>query len=202
MVVVDQSSERGALRKEHILEVARQHFTDHGYEGTSMRHIASAVGINIATLYFHCTTKEQLFFDVLDARRKLLWEGLQAAVAAAGSTWTERIAAAITFHIVANCEAPGPLVNATSLRRLPGSLSQRYIAQRDEYEHQFRELVAGGIAAGEFTPTDVSLAVSGILGIGFSVAQWYHPGGRLDPSAIAAHYVHLVLRGLAARTEE
>jgi AcrR family transcriptional regulator len=202
MTVLEQSSERSALRKEHILDVARQHFADHGYDGTSMRNIAAAVGINIATLYFHCTTKEQLFFDVLDARRKFLWEGLQSTLANAGSSWTERTSAAITFHIVANCEAPGPLVSAMSLRRLPGPLSQRYVAQRDEYERQFRELVAGGVAAGEFAPTDVPLAVAGMLGIGFSVAQWYHPGGRLDPRAIAAHYVHLVLRGLATRTEE
>src|SRR6478752_9323455 len=112
MVMLEQASERGAPRKEHILDVARQHFADYGYEGTTMRHIAAAVGINIATLYFHCTTKEQLFFDVLQARRIFLWEGLQVAIANAGPSWTERTAAAITFHIVANCEAPGPLVNA------------------------------------------------------------------------------------------
>jgi AcrR family transcriptional regulator len=191
--------ERAAPRKERILEVARQHFTAYGYDGASMRQIAADVGINIATLYFHCTTKEQLFFEVLDARRKRLWDGLQAALAAAGPSWTDRLVAAIRFHLLSCCASPGPLVSPAHLRRLPGPLSERYVARRDEYEGQFRDLIAGGIDAGEFAPTDVPLAAAGILGIGFSVAQWYRPDGRLGPDAIAERYVELLLRGLLVR---
>ena len=54
--------------------------------------------------------------------------------------------------------APGPLVQAANLRRLPGALSERYIASRDEYEQQFRQLIEDGIQSGEFAATDVALA--------------------------------------------
>jgi TetR/AcrR family transcriptional regulator, cholesterol catabolism regulator len=199
----ERSEDTPSARKQRIIAVARRHFTESGYDGTSMRQIAADVGINVATLYFHCSTKEQLFFEVLDARRRRLWDGLQAALASAGPTWTDRLGTAITFHVLASCdEEGGPIVSAAHLRRLPGELSRRYVARRDEYERQFRELVDGGIRAGEFARLDVPLAVAGILGVGFTVAQWYRPGGRLSPEQVAAEYVRLLVGGLAVREAE
>jgi hypothetical protein len=108
----------------------------------------------------------------------------------------------MTFHLVESCApAAGPIVSAGQLRRLPGPLSQRYIARRDEYEGQFRALVQGGIEAGEFAPLDVALTAAGVLGVGATVAQWYRPGGRLAPAEIATHYVRLFLGGLRVRPE-
>src|SRR5438045_3669607 len=63
---------------------ALRHFARHGYDAASMRQIAADAGITIATLYFHCSTKEQLLFDVLEAQMRELSEGLDAALAAAG----------------------------------------------------------------------------------------------------------------------
>ena len=200
IVEAERSDDNTTARKQRIIAVARRHFTENGYDGTSMRQIAAEVGINVATLYFHCSTKEQLFFEVLDARRRRLWDGLQSALAAAGPTWTDRLSTAISFHVLASCDAEGgPVVSAAHLRRLPGQLSERYVERRDEYERQFRDLLVGGIAAGEFEPLDVPLAAAGILGVGFTVAQWYRPGGRLQPEQVASEYVRLLLGGLSVR---
>src|SRR6185503_1464943 len=53
-------------RVDLIRAAARRHFAEHGYDAASMREIAADAGITIATLYFHCATKEQLLFDVLE----------------------------------------------------------------------------------------------------------------------------------------
>jgi AcrR family transcriptional regulator len=165
-----------------------------------MRDIAAEAGINIATLYFHVGTKEQLFLEVLDAQRVRFWEGLQAAVAAAAPSWSERLAAAITFHVISRCEPhSGPLLRTGELQRLTGELRDRYMARRDEYEHLFRDLIAGGIAAGEFAAVDEKVAAAGIIGLGNAVAAWYQPTGRLSPQAIAGQYVMLLMRGLDVR---
>src|SRR5215472_14343152 len=47
--------------QDHILDVAEQLFARKGFEATSMRDVAKAAGVNVATLYYHCGSKQDLF---------------------------------------------------------------------------------------------------------------------------------------------
>lgn len=164
-----------------------------------MRQIAAEAGITIATLYFHCSTKEQLLFDVLESQMRELSAGLDSALAAAGDDCATRLAIAIRFHIqyVTRDEA-GASISTTELRGLTGELRERHQATRDAYERRFRGLVTDGIDAGVFAQIDVPVIVAGILGIGLSVGRWYRPGGRLTPDQIADEYIRFVLKALDA----
>lgn len=48
-----------------IKEIAINLFSKKGYEGTSIRDIAKSLGITPAALYFHFSSKEELFLEVL-----------------------------------------------------------------------------------------------------------------------------------------
>src|SRR5438067_13932951 len=80
------------LRADLIRAAARRHFAEHGYDAASMRDIAADAGITIATLYFHCATKEQLLFDVLESQMQSLVAGLDQALAEAGDQWAAGLA--------------------------------------------------------------------------------------------------------------
>lgn len=54
----------GANTKERILEAGLKVFAENGYEGARMEKIASLVGINKASLYFHFKSKEELFQEL------------------------------------------------------------------------------------------------------------------------------------------
>jgi len=56
--------------KETILYQALTLFSDRGYEGVSMRDIASAVGIKAASLYNHFKSKEDIFNSIIDEMTK------------------------------------------------------------------------------------------------------------------------------------
>src|SRR5437588_12894751 len=86
-------------RVDLIRAAALRHFARHGYHAASMRQIAAEAGITIATLYFHCATKEQLLFDVLENHMRDLLEGLDSTLADASDDWSSRLATAIRFHI-------------------------------------------------------------------------------------------------------
>jgi AcrR family transcriptional regulator len=66
----------GIITKEKILQAALEVFTHTGYEGARMEKIASMVGINKASLYFHFKSKEdifrELFHDILDKYLSLI----------------------------------------------------------------------------------------------------------------------------------
>jgi AcrR family transcriptional regulator len=191
-----------ATRADLIRAAARRHFAEHGYDAASMREIAADAGITIATLYFHCATKEQLLFDVLDRAMDRLTAAVNAALASAGPRWSDRLASAIRVHVEFCARGDyGATISTSELRGLTGELRERHIATRDCYEQQFRDLVAGGIAAQEFAPADVALIAAGILSIGLGVGRWYRPGGRLPTDEIAAEYTRFALDGLRLRPE-
>jgi AcrR family transcriptional regulator len=187
-------------RVDLIRAAALQHFAQHGYDAASMRQIAADAGITIATLYFHCSTKEQLLFDVLESQMRALSNGLDQVLATAADDWVVKLAAAIRFHIqyVTRDEA-GASISTAELRGLSGDLRARHLATRDAYERKFRELLEAGIGAGAFAPVDVPVITAGILGIGLSVGRWYRAGGRLNPDDVADEYIRFVLKALDPR---
>jgi AcrR family transcriptional regulator len=184
-------------RIELIRAAALRHFAVHGYDAASMRQIAADAGITIATLYFHCSTKEQLLFDVLEAQMRGLSEAFDSALATAPDSWVARLAAAIRVHVqYVSRDEEGANISSSELRGLTGELLRRHVATRDAYERKFRDLLKQGIAAGEFAPVDVPVIVAGILGIGLAVGRWYRPGGRLTPDDIANEYIRFILKAL------
>lgn len=50
--------------EEHILEVAREVFMQHGYDGTSMQMIADEAEINKSLLHYYYRSKERLFREI------------------------------------------------------------------------------------------------------------------------------------------
>lgn len=194
---VAESGSASVNRLELVREAARAHFSTRGYEAASMREIAADAGIHIATLYFYCATKEQLLYDVLVESQQQLADGLREHIAEAGPCWSDRLAAAIAFHVKFCAEKAFPTtLNKVDLQRLTDEHRAEYVAMRDAYEHEFRELLAGGIAAGEIGPVDPKMIAFAILGIGHSVGRWYSPEGALTPEEIAAQYVQFILNGL------
>lgn len=59
---------KGAARREEILRVALEVFTEGGYHGASTREIAARVGVSEAGLFHHFGSKQQLLAAVLEAR--------------------------------------------------------------------------------------------------------------------------------------
>lgn len=58
-------SGRQKISRDDLLQRSARLFKRHGYHGTSMDMLASACGLNKATLYHHYTSKEALALDVL-----------------------------------------------------------------------------------------------------------------------------------------
>lgn len=55
----------GDRTRERILDVALPLFAEHGYAGTPVRAVATAAGVNVATLAYHFVDKEGLYDTVV-----------------------------------------------------------------------------------------------------------------------------------------
>lgn len=57
---------KGELTAERILDAAEALFAEHGYDGTTLRDVASRVGLRIPSLYNHFASKDSLYAAVLE----------------------------------------------------------------------------------------------------------------------------------------
>lgn len=52
--------------KNRILQVGRQMFFEHGFDGTGVRAVMKAVGADVGAFYYYYTSKDELFNDVME----------------------------------------------------------------------------------------------------------------------------------------
>jgi AcrR family transcriptional regulator len=66
-----------------ILGVAEKLFAEHGYDGTTMRHITREAGVNLAAVNYYLGDKESLYLEVLRRRLQPLNQNRLARLAEA-----------------------------------------------------------------------------------------------------------------------
>jgi AcrR family transcriptional regulator len=57
---------KGEITRERVLDAAEALFAERGYEGTTLRDVATRVGLRIPSLYNHFDSKESLYAAVLE----------------------------------------------------------------------------------------------------------------------------------------
>src|SRR6478752_5549814 len=77
-------------RRQQLLDVARDRFSQQGFHATSMDEIAEAAGVTKPVLYQHFPSKRALYVELLEETGRQLLSTLADAVAAAG-TLRERV---------------------------------------------------------------------------------------------------------------
>src|SRR5438034_10288616 len=91
----------GAPREDQVRAAALRLFKEKGYHATSMRDIASEVGINKGSLYSYIRSKEDLLIPVFERAMGVLLAQIEAITADSGLRPTERLKRAIHAHVIA-----------------------------------------------------------------------------------------------------
>ena len=171
------------------LRAARSLFATHGYDGTSIRAIAAAVGKSVPGVYHHYASKQVILDQIVSRAIGTMLVHTRAADADSDGTAAGRfdqvIEALLRFHMERRDDA---FVASTEMRSMEGSVLRRHVAQRDEQQAMIRGIIEQGVAAGVFdcrSPGDAARAVSSLC---VSVASWYRPDGLLSVDEIAERY--------------
>lgn len=191
------SSPNGDTRT-RILTAAAALFHARGFEGTSMKQIAAAAGIQKSSLYHHFPGKQELLFYILAHTVDLAIVGLQE-IARSNRSAAERLRLAVRHHVI---NLVNDLDNVACFveegKALAPQHRETYVAKRDAYERCFRQIIEDGIRSGEFRRTDVRLAGFAVLGMCNWMVRWYHPDGPNTPEEVAGHLGDLAAAALVA----
>jgi TetR/AcrR family transcriptional regulator, cholesterol catabolism regulator len=183
-------------RKDQIIEIATSLFMRNGYSATSMRDLATEVGIEAASLYSHFKSKEEIlqivcfrmaqeFFESLD---KIQYSELSA---------TEKLQAVIKSHVlVITKDINASAVFQNEWKHLTEPYLADFLALRTEYEKRFRQIVKDGIAKGEFKQIDDKFAVMTILSSINWIHNWYKPTGKMNANDVADNFSEILIIGL------
>ena len=183
-------SEFGDDRLDASLRAALECFAAHGYHGTSIRMVADAAGLSVPGLYHHHRSKQSLLDGVVGAAMEELLEHTRAAEADSDGTPAGRfdniVTALILFHLARRQQA---FVASTEMRSMDPEVRAVHVASRDAEQAMISSAIADGNEAGEFdcpSPADAARAISSLC---VSIANWYRPGGKLDPDDIVSQYL-------------
>jgi AcrR family transcriptional regulator len=185
----------GENTADEIRQVALDLFFKRGFQATTLRHIASRVGIQVGSLYNHITSKGDLLFDIMENVMLDLLED-QRQVAQTPDV-VERMRLLVFHHVKFHGErAEEVFIGNSELRSLSRGQRTRIVGLRHEYEQVFQNELEDGIRQGKFLPVDVQITSYGILAMTTWVSAWYSSRGRLSLEEIAEIYTALVLRGI------
>ena len=174
-----------------LVDEAARLFGSKGYESTSMRDIAAAVGILPGSLYHHFGSKEDLFVAVYSLGVSQIHKAVSDAAARHTEPWA-RLEAACVAHLqslLVKDSFAAAVISHLSIGSLP--MHGELVEVRDRYEAVFEELVA----ALPLSPgVDRRIFRLGLLGaMNWSLA-WYRPG-RDSPATIARKLLRLLRQG-------
>ncbi|RSK45386.1 TetR/AcrR family transcriptional regulator [Hymenobacter rigui] len=188
---------RKTNRRQLILDEAAKLFKQKGFGGTSMRDLAREVGMEAASMYNHIKSKDEIL-DLICTRIAHTYISQLAEIEQTEASYADKVKALIRLHIRLMIE-DGAAVSVANhdWKYLPEPQLTAFKDARKNYEKGFAALIEQGIAAGEFQPVNVSVALFTILSAVRWVELWYRPGRELSAEELEDHIITMLLTGLA-----
>lgn len=189
-------TQRKAAREDQLLEVATRLFKEKGYHNTSMQDIADGLGVQKASLYYYIDSKEDLLRRLLRRAASILGTQIDE-IYAADLPPVQKLRRALENHAVTTMENLNLVsVYLHEYRNLSPQQLEEILATRKHYERVLGQILADGVASGEFRPVNVKMTILGLLGMFNWTHQWFSPDGELSPNEIATILTDLAIRGL------
>jgi AcrR family transcriptional regulator len=181
-----------------LLAVAVEAFNERGYDRTSMRDLASRLGIAKSAIYHHVTGKEELLSLALD--RAL--SGLSAVLARTRAL-DEPAIARLEYLIRGSVEVlEAELPYVTLLLRVRGNteVERAALDRRRAFDRFAAELVLAAARDGDIRPDADALVTARLLfGLVNSIVEWDRPSGRAGSRSLADAVCALAFDGLRIR---
>lgn len=192
-VVRRRPSESEVPIRHKILDQAASLFADHGYDATSVRDIAAAVGITAPALYNHFRSKEELFCATHARGMATITRAVEAAIDRAATPW-DRLEAAGAAHCTSLLGSTGYRTIITpQFPKFSKEARQELVAQRDSYERLVKRLIDDLQLPDNVEPSIFRMHLLGALNW---TTTWYHDGGAATPDAIGRSIVRLLRQAI------
>jgi len=192
----ERSNRETGETRDLIIRVALQLFSELGYHETTMADIAEAASIGKGTIYWHFTSKQELFEAVIESGAKRLVQVVRQILDQPVDS-REKLRRFILEHIRFYKQSSS-LARILMQEHRPAKRKHRLWRMRLGMINATEQILKEGIETGSLRPLDVEIIAPAIVGAVTAYAPFYLANQRqqLEPDDIANHLVELIFNGL------
>lgn len=182
-------------RKEELIKVAVELFSENGFKGTSIRDIARSLGISVSNMYHYFENKEDLWLAIQEYSVRGLPDYLET-IWQESSDPLERFRLLLKAHLAASGfhqkESKMFMMDQDQISK-KGSIKNRQIQKKvlDIYVKHIESLQQAGYIATRQT----KILAFNILGVVNWYLRWYKADGSLPAAQVFDEIVGFVLYG-------
>ena len=168
-------------KKKKIFETSMKLFAEKGYDATSIEEITATVGVAKGTLYYHFSSKEEIFNFLVEEGVKLLKNSIAIKTDKLENS-IDKIRAIVLIQIKILVKYESFMTIILSQIWGNDARSQMCRSYVFEYIQMIEEIVKEGIEKGEIIDGDPNVIASGIFGFTCSslIYKMRHHNEELD----------------------
>ena len=207
-MAVDVTTGAGALlppgldltpAKQRLYEAALELFGRHTYYAVSIRDIATALGQQPSTLYFHVDSKQELLFEIALIGHRAGFASLRDALMDAGADPRDQLRCVVQAHVRQHLDYPAlARVTNRELHALDEAQHDSVMVIRNQSEQIFRDIIERGARLGAFLAADPFLATKAIGAMAVRLPEWWTPESPYSREQIIERYSQYALNLLGA----
>ena len=158
--------------RQRILDTAAGLLSERGYGETSLRILASEVGIKAASVYYHFDSKEALYVEVLQAGMDIMIDRFEEVAGTDGTSGRGRLQAHVSGHLDAlHSNLQYTALHVSEFRTAPPSVRAALVPRRDEYESMWTDLLTDILP--DISRSEISILRLSLFGAMNSSIDWF-----------------------------
>lgn len=195
------ASQRARARRDKrdaVIAAAARAFRERGVHATTLDDIASFLNVTKPTIYYYVANKEQLIFECFRIGIGRIGAVFDE-IARSGDSGRAKLAALARRYAEVMASDFGWCMVRVEDHDLSPPVAKRLKAMKSEIDQGLRRIIREGIEDGSIRECDPKMAAFALAGALNGIGHWYRDGKPLSPDEIAARFVDVFEKGLAAR---
>lgn len=185
--------------KRKIFETSMRLFAEKGYDATSIEDITATVGVAKGTLYYHFSSKEEIFNFLIEEGIKLLQNSVDIKTTKLDN-YIDKLKAVILIQV--------KIVNKYEdfitilLSQFYGKESRNQMCQKYVYEYisKIEKIVEEGMQVGQIKKGNVKIIASEIYALIASTLVYKMKNQDIDVIKLYKEFENTVIEGLRQKT--
>lgn len=187
---------RFSQQRNRVLKAAAHCFNRKGYSGTSLKDVATMLGLTDPALYYYVKNKEELVYLCYVRAADVGREAMQRAVAE-GGTGLEQARRYLRYHTEIMVGERGPIAIMSEIPSLKTEHRDEVLELSRQHSKNFEDILEAGIADGSIEACDVRMTGNAIMGSINWIPKWFH-GGKAAADNVIVGFPDVLTRGLVA----
>lgn len=185
--------------KRKIFETSMKLFAEKGYDATSIEEITATVGVAKGTLYYHFSSKEEIFNFLIEEGMKLLQNSIDIKTAKY-ENYIDKIKAIILIQIKIIVKYEDLITILLSQFWGSEARNQKCKMHINEYINKIEEIVKEGIEKKEIKQGNPKVIASEIYGLICSTLVYkVRIGEEIDIMSLYKEFENTIVEGLKYR---